>query len=113
MSNKTDDKKEVNPNPYTQDDIRNMSYWELWGLRRKAGIFYFLILLSIYSFLAYLFLKVVYIFATKSFGDMAFSVDWWAVLLCLAFALIYYFFHEWYYKNKFLKEYPDKAIKED
>lgn len=90
------------PNEYTEEEIKNMTYWELWGLRRTAGMSYYMMLLSIYSFLLYLFFKVVYKFATKSFDN--FSVDWWAILLCLGIALIYWFFHEWYYKNIFLKK---------
>lgn len=112
MNQKQENTKDVTnkAKTYTEDEIRQMSYWQLWGLRRKAGLMYYIILLSIYTFLTYAFCKVVYIFATKKFDNMSFNVDWWAVLLCLSVALIYWFFHELFYKNIFLKKHPDKAI---
>ena len=89
---------------YTEEEIKKMSYWELWGLRRRPGLWYFLILLGIYTFMAYLFIKVIWIFASKNFNGMRFTIDWWAIPLCLISGPLYFYGHEWYYKNHFLKK---------
>ena len=96
------DKKEEKT--YTEEEIKNMSYWQLWELRRKTGVWYFLILLAIYTFMIYLFLKVIYMFASKNFNGMRFAVDWWIVPICLLTGPLYYYGHEWYYKNIYLKK---------
>lgn len=106
MSNKNEEFK----NPYTQEDIRKMSYWQLWGLRRKAGKFYFIFLTSIYFFMTYLFGRVIYMFAKKSFDK--FTINWWSIPLCLAVGIAYWFIHEWYYNNIYIKKNPDKVIKD-
>ena len=87
---------------YTQEEIRNMSYWQLWELRRKSGIFYFLFLLGVYSFLLYCFFKVLYILAYGK--SLEFKVDLWILPICLSVGPLYYLFHEWYYRNVFLKK---------
>ncbi len=111
MENKENKKDNLeNPNPYSDDDIKEMSYWQLWGLRRKAGMYYFLFLIFVYSFITYLFLKVIYIFASKNFTS--FSVDWWAILICALISISYWLIHEKYYHLVYLKKHPDKAIKE-
>ena len=96
--------REKEEKTYTEEEIKKMSYWELWGLRRKPGVWYFLIQVGIYAFMAYLFCKVIWIFASKSFEGMRFIVDWWAIPLCLVTGPLYFYLHEWYYNNIFLKK---------
>ena len=87
---------------YTKQEIKNMSYWELWGLRRKANLWYFMTLIGIYSFLIYAFIKCMYILLK---GDsLTFNVDLWAIPLFVIAGPIYYYGHELYYKNVFLKK---------
>lgn len=96
QSKKTEEAKE-SEHQYTEEEIKQMSYWQLWGLRRKAGMLYYVLTTTVYAFLVYLFLKVCYIFYTKKFSG--FSVDWWAVLICIAIGLIYWYAHELLYRK--------------
>lgn len=95
-----DDSQKENPADeprLTREEIQNMSYWELWGVRRKAGPLYFVLTLGVYAFIAYLFLKVCYLFYIRDFSS--FGIDWWAVLLCLAVGFVYWSVHELLYKK--------------
>ena len=74
------------------------------GIGYKYAFFTNLILLAIYTFMIYLFLKVIYMFASKDFNGMRFAVDWWIVPICLLTGPLYYYGHEWYYKNIYLKK---------
>ena len=86
---------------YTEEEIKNMSYWQLWELRRKAGLWYFMPLMAAYVFFIYCFVKVLLIFA---YGDtLEFKIDLWIIPVLLLIGPIYYYFHEWYYKNVYLK----------
>ena len=58
---------------------------------------YFVLTLGIYAFIAYLFLKVCYLFYIRDFSS--FRIDWWAILLCLCTGLVYWFVHELLYKK--------------
>ena len=89
--------EEKGEHQYTEEEIKQMSYWQLWGLRRKAGMLYYVLTTTVYAFLIYLFLKVCYIFYTKKFSG--FSVDWWAVVICIAIGLIYWYAHELFYRK--------------
>lgn len=92
---------------YTEEEIKNMSYWELWGLRREISLWYYIVLGFIYSFLIYAFIKVVIIFASKHFEN-GFNVDWWIIPILLLMGPLYYYGHEIYYKNYFLKQDKEK-----
>ena len=96
MSNKNEEKQ------YSEEEIKNMSYWQLWSLRRKAGLWYYFPLLGVYSFLLYSFIKVLVILATSD--KLVFNVDIWAIPIFLLVGPIYYFGHEWYYNNVYLKK---------
>lgn len=87
---------------YTEEEIKNMSYWQLWGLRRKPGLMYFVPLLAVYTFLIYCFLKVLYIL--RAGDSLQFNVDLWIIPVCLLAGPIYYYGHEFYYKNFYLKK---------
>ena len=50
-----------------------------------------------YAFIAYLFLKVCYLFYLRDFS--AFRIDWWSVPLCAAIGLVYWFAHEFLYRK--------------
>ena len=91
---------EENKKEYTKEEIQNMSYWELWGVRRTAGVKYYLLTFAIYTFLLYCFIKLIYIFASKHFEN-GFQVDPWIIPICLITGPLFYYLHEWYYKNKF------------
>lgn len=87
---------------YSEEEIKQMSYWQLWGIRRKPGLWYFMPLLAVYSFLIYAFFKVLYILA---FGnELTFKVDLWAIPIFILAGPIYYYGHELYYKNVYLKK---------
>ena len=96
MSNMNEEKK------YTEEEIKSMSYWQLWELRRKPGILYFVPLMTVYVFLIYCFVKVLLILAKSD--TLEFNVDWWIVPIALASGFVYYYFHEWYYKNIYMKK---------
>lgn len=87
---------------YTEEEIKKMSYWQLWELRRKPGLLYFVPSLGVYAFLIYCFIKVLYILGTSD--TLEFKVDLWIVPVVLMVGPIYYYFHEWYYKNIYLKK---------
>lgn len=96
MSNKQEEKE------YTREEIKNMSYWQLWGLRRKTGLWYFLVLGGIYSFLIYAFFKALIILGS---GDtLKFVVDLWAIPIFILAGPLYYLIHELYYKHVYLKK---------
>lgn len=96
MEKKTEEKQ------YTEEEIKNMSYWQLWGLRRKTGLWYFVPLLGVYSFLIYSFFKILYILR---FSDkLEFKVDLWAIPIFVLAGPVYYYFHELYYKYVYLKK---------
>ena len=96
MSN-TDKEKQ-----YTREELKQMSYWQLWGLRRKLGIWYYLPLIGVYTFLIYCFGKVIYILLNSD--TLEFKVDLWIIPVCLLIGPIYYLIHEWYYRNIYLKK---------
>ncbi|MBR2067516.1 MAG: hypothetical protein IJ875_04560 [Solobacterium sp.] len=100
-------KQDANKKTYTAEEIKKMSYWQLWGLRRQTGLFYFLVSVTFYSFLLYLFFKVIYMSALKQFGN--FQLDWWAIPVCILIGLIYYYGHEAYYKS-YIQKHPDQAV---
>lgn len=81
----------------TREEIQAMSYWELWGVRRKAGPWFYTLTNGLYAFIAYLFLKVCYLFYLRDFS--AFRIDWWSVPLCAAIGLVYWFAHEFLYRK--------------
>ena len=87
---------------YTQEEIKNMSYWQLWELRRQSGILYFIVTIGLYTFLIYCFFKIMFVLAKSS--TLEFKVDWWAIILCLLAGPIYYYLHELYYKYFYLKK---------
>lgn len=95
MSNKNNQKQ------YTREELQQMNYWQLWGLRRKSGLWYFLPLVGIYTFIVYCFFKVIYILAKSD--TLEFKVDLWIIPVCLLAGLLYYYLHELYYKNFYLK----------
>lgn len=108
MSN---NKQTNNTVQYSEEEIKQMSYWQLWGLRRKAGITTFVMMISVYAFLLYIFFRVIQIFASKDFNGGKFTINYWSIPICIIIGLLYWFIHEWYYKNVFLKNNPDKVIK--
>ena len=83
---------------YTEEEIKQMDYWQLWGLRRKTGLWYFTPLLAVYTFLIYAFLKIIYIFLKAD--TLEFKVDLWIIPICLLAGPIYYYVHELIYKKK-------------
>ena len=87
---------------YTQEEIKNMSYWQLWQLRRKAGLWYFMPLLAVYTFLIYAFIKCIITIAIGS--TLEFKVDPWIYPILLIVGPLYYYGHEYYYKNIYLKK---------
>ena len=87
---------------YTEEEIKNMSYWQLWEVRRKTGLWYFVPLLAVYTFLIYAFIKCLVILATSD--TLEFKVDLWIIPVCLLMGPLYYFVHEFYYKNVYLKK---------
>ena len=96
MSNNNEERQ------YTEEEIKNMDYWQLWQLRRKSGKWYFFTLMAVYSFLIYAFFKVLYIL--RNSNELVFKVDLWAIPLFLLAGPIYYYGHEWYYKNIYMKK---------
>ena len=87
---------------YTEEEIKNMSYWQLWEVRRKTGLWYYVPLLAVYTFLIYAFIKCLVILATSD--TLEFKVDLWIIPVCLLMGPLYYFGHEFYYKNIYLKK---------
>ena len=87
---------------YTEEEIKKMSYWQLWELRRKAGVWYFVPLLAGYVFMAYCFFKVLYLFMIRDVS--VFKVDLWIIPIVILAGPAYFYFHEWYYKNVYLKK---------
>ena len=87
---------------YTDEEIKNMSYWQLWELRRKAGVWYFVPLLAVYAFMIYCFIKVMYLFIIRDLSK--FTVDLWIIPIIALIGPIYFYGHEWYYKNVYLKK---------
>ena len=87
---------------YTEEEIKNMSYWQLWEVRRKTGLWYYVPLLAVYTFLIYAFIKCLVILATSD--TLEFKVDLWIIPVCLLMGPLYYFVHEYYYKNVYLKK---------
>lgn len=87
---------------YTREEIKNMSYWQLWELRRKTGLWYFIILGAVYSFLIYAFIKILVILGK---GDtLEFVIDLWAIPIFILIGPLYYYIHELYYKNVYSKK---------
>ena len=87
---------------YTEEEIKSMSYWQLWGLRRKTGLWYYVPLMAVYTFLIYAFIKCLAILA---FSDtLEFKVDLWIIPVCLLSGPLYYYIHELYYKYVYLKQ---------
>ncbi len=88
------DKKKTVPPPSEPDNQENArpsgpekkkgkyTYWEIWGVQRKAGPLYSIRTVSVYAFILYLFVKVYYAFYAKSFSN--FHVDWWGVVGAIA-----------------------------
>jgi len=97
MSNKIDENKQ-----YSKEEISKMSYWQLWQLRRKTGLWYFMPLLAVYTFLIYAFIKCLLILAKGE--TLEFKVDWWIIPILLVVGPLYYYGHEYYYKNIYLKK---------
>ena len=87
---------------YTREEISKMSYWQLWEIRRKTGLWYYTPLLAVYSFLIYAFFKIIYILLKSE--TLEFKVDLWIIPILLLVGPIYYFGHEFYYKNIYLKK---------
>ena len=89
---------------YTPEEIKAMSYWQLWGLRRETGAFYHVATVSFYGFMVYLLIKVYWMFASRSLDGLKFSLDWWSIPLAVLIGLGYWYFHEFWYRNKYLKK---------
>lgn len=85
-------------NQITEEDVKNMSYWELWGYRREGGMFYHVATSSFYTFLIYLFLRICYLFYIRDLSH--FGINWWSIPLCIIVGLLYWFIHEAIYKKK-------------
>lgn len=87
---------------YTQEEIKNMSYWQLWEIRRQTGLWYYLPIMAVYTFLTYAFIKCLIILATSD--TLEFKVDLWIIPVALLVGPLYYIGHELYYKNIYLKK---------
>jgi hypothetical protein len=58
------------------------TYWEIWGVQRKAGPLYSISTVSVYALSYTCLFKVYYAFYAKSFSN--FHVDWWGVVGAIA-----------------------------
>lgn len=79
------------------EEAKKLDFYQMWERSRKAGILYYTFTFGLYSFLAYLFIKMLYYLAIK---DFSFKVDWWAIVLCLAIGPCFYLICDKIYKNK-------------
>ena len=91
-----------NQKQYSEEEIKSMSYWQLRELRRKTGLWYFTPLLAVYTFLIYAFIKVILILWKSD--TLEFKVDLWIIPILLLIGPLYYYGHELYYKNVYLKK---------
>ncbi|MBQ1509087.1 MAG: hypothetical protein IIZ47_06650 [Erysipelotrichaceae bacterium] len=87
---------------YTPEEIKAMSYWQLWGLRREGGPVYHVMTVSFYAFMVYLLIKVYYLFASRDLEGLKFSLDWWSIPLAVIAGLAYWYGHEAYYRHRYL-----------
>lgn len=92
-----------NKKQYTEEEIKNMSYWQLWSLRRNMSLWYYIIVGALYGFLTYAAIKILIIFYTKNFEN-GFKLDWWIIPILLLLGPVFYYGHELYYKNIYLKK---------
>lgn len=80
-----------------QEEKKKPTFVEVWENSRKMGVLYYTIMYGLYSFLAYLFIKMLYQLYIK---DFSFKVDWWAVIICLGLGPAFYYICEKIYKKK-------------
>jgi len=79
------------------DEVKDLGFVQMWESSRKAGIIYYTLTYGLYSFIVYLFLKMLYCLYIKDFN---FTVDWWAIIICIAFGPSFYYIMETIYKKK-------------
>ena len=85
--------------PYYKD----LSYMEIWGLKRKAGKVYNILRVFIYLIILYLLVKVFYQIYERDFDS--FKFDWWAPVISFLFSYLYWKIHEYLYlKTQKIKE---------
>lgn len=87
---------------YSEEEIKEMSYWQTWELRRNSGLLYYIMTFALYTFMIYCFVKIMLILAKSD--TLEFKVDLWIIPLCLITGPLYYYFHEWYFKNIYSKK---------
>ena len=87
----------TNPNTIRPEVFRKLSYWQKWSLRRQAGLIYYAATYSVYTFVAYVGLKMFYLVYLK---DFRFKLDWWSFPLAIIVGLAFWFIHEAIFKKK-------------
>ena len=91
------DLSSLNINSINPAVFRKLSYWQKWSLRRQAGIFYYTATYAVYTFTAYVAIKMFYQVYAK---DFSFKLDWWCLPLAIGVGLTFWFVHETIYKKK-------------
>ena len=102
--NDTNNTTKKNINSLSEDEIKKLSYWELWGLRRNLGAFYYIFYVSLFALIVYLFIKICYLLHIRNFK---FSFDWYSIPLALVVGVLYWVLHEKIYKDKYLDKHKD------
>ena len=87
---------------YSREEIKEMSYWQTWELRRESGLMYYTFMFALYTFMIYCFIKIILIL--KYADTLKFTVDLWMIPVFFLTGPAFYYFHEWYYKNIYLKK---------
>lgn len=93
--------KEKEQRQLTEEDIKKMSYWEVWGESRKAGLIANAAPIALYTFMVELFIRIIVLLKE---GTLQFSLHWYHYVIPFVVALLYYYIHELIYKMKFKKK---------